>query len=83
MKALRTWGEPLEEEMKYSESITTLKHLRDADEEGQSRPSSAIFKKGTSDFLKRKILTRAGKQAYETREFQKSLEKRFGAEPKN
>jgi len=42
--------------MKYSESMSTLKKLRDAEENGKNRPSSSIFKKGTAEFLKRKIL---------------------------
>ena len=66
--------------MKYSESMSTLKKLRDADEESKNRPTSSIFKKGTSDFIKRKILNNIGKKTYETGEFQKSIEKRFGTE---
>jgi len=36
--------------------MSTLKQLRDAEETGKNRPSSSIFKKGTADFLRRKIL---------------------------
>jgi hypothetical protein len=60
--------------------MSTLKKMRESEEEGKNRPSSSIFKKGTAEFLKRKILSTIGKEAYETGEFQKSLEKRFGTD---
>lgn len=60
--------------------MSTLKKLRDSEQDNKNRPSSSIFKKGTADFLKRKIMSSIGKQAYETGQFQKSLEKRFGTE---
>ena len=78
MKAFKTLNEPLQEHLKYSESMTTLQKLRDVDEDIKNRPSSSVFKKGTSDFLKRKIMSTIGRQAYETGDFKKSLEKRFG-----
>ena len=43
------------EEMKYSESMATLRKLREVDEESKNRPASSIFKKGTADFIARKI----------------------------
>ena len=58
----------------------TLKTLRDVDEDQKNRPSSSVFKKGTSDFLKRKIMSTIGRQAYETGQFKKSLVKRFGTQ---
>ena len=44
------------EHLKYSESMSTLKKLRDVDEQSKNRPSSSIFKKGTSEFLKRRLM---------------------------
>ena len=44
------------EHLKYSESMSTLKRLRNADEESKNRPSSSVFKKGTSEFLKRRLM---------------------------
>ena len=56
--------------MKYSESMSTLKKLRDTDEESKYRPSSSVFKKGTSDFLQRQIASKKPNQkAYETGAF--------------
>ena len=68
--------------MKYSESLNTLSKLRDIDEDSKNRPSSSVFKKGTSDFIKRKIeaSNQGGKHDYETGQFQKAIEKRFGTE---
>ena len=66
------------EPLKYSESISTLKKFRLDEADNQNRPASSIFRKGTSDFLKRQIMQSIGKQAYETGQFQRSLEKRFG-----
>ena len=70
MKVLKTMNqEPLSEVMKYSESISTLKKLQDTDEESKNRPSSSIFKKGTSEFIRRKLMQQLGKEAYETGQF--------------
>lgn len=66
VSALKTIDQPFSEEMKYSESLATLTKLRDIDEESKNRPSSSIFKKGTADFIKRKIQTILGKSEYET-----------------
>lgn len=65
--------------MKYSDSMSTLKKMREIDEESKMRPASSVFKKGTADFLKRKMMSQMGKNAYETGEFQKNLEKRFSS----
>lgn len=54
--------------------------MRNIDEENKVRPTSSIFKKGTSDFIKRKILTNLGQKNYETGAYQKSLERRFGTD---
>ena len=67
----RPYDDSIAEHMKYSESMSTLKQMRDADEESKNRPTSSIFKKGTSDFIKRKILSNVGKKTFETGDFQK------------
>lgn len=56
----------------------TLQKLKDGEEDSLNRPSSSMFKKGTSEYIRRKLLSTIDKQGYETGEFQKSLEKRFG-----
>jgi len=63
--------EPLQEHMKYSESMSTLKKLKTNNEETKARPASSIFKKGTAEFIQRKMNEKAGKrdQAYDTGEF--------------
>ena len=43
--------EPLQEHMKYSESMSTLKKLKTNNEETKARPASSIFKKGTAEFI--------------------------------
>ena len=48
--------EEQKDKLKFSESITTLKKLKDDKEESKNRPMSSVFKKGTSDFLKRQIM---------------------------
>ena len=52
--------------------MLTLKKLRNADEETKNRPSSSIFKKGTADFIKRKMkdyTNNKAEQAYDTNDF--------------
>ena len=78
--AFRPQEEPVRESLKYSESMSTLKRLRDVDEENKNRPTSSVFKKGTSDFIKRKILQNLGQKSYETGAYQKQLERRFAAD---
>jgi len=55
MKVFRSYDEPIEEHLKYSESMSTLKKLRDAQDDTKTRPASSFFKKGTAEFLQRKI----------------------------
>ena len=43
------------EQLKYSESMHTLKALQKQQEANADRPSSSMFKKGTSDFINRKL----------------------------
>ena len=47
---------PSQEPLKYSESMHTLKILKKTQEASANRPSSSMFKKGTADFIKRKIV---------------------------
>ena len=72
---------PMQEHLKYSESMSTLRKLRDAEEETKHRPASSIFKKGTAEFIQRKIMSKQGNrnQQYDTGDFQKSQLKRFNS----
>ena len=41
---------------------------------------TTMFKKGTSDYIKRRIVTIQGKDNYDTNDFQQSLQARFGGD---
>ena len=55
MPTMIDMDEPLQEHMKYSESMQTLKKLRNAEEETKNRPASSIFKRGTAEYIQRQI----------------------------
>ena len=64
--------------LKYSESLPTLKKLKETDESLKNRPESSAFKKGTADFIRRKIDTETGNDNYNSKAYEKSLADRFG-----
>jgi hypothetical protein len=67
-----------DEPLKYSESMQTLRVLKSREEANIDRPPSSMFKKGTADFIKRKIVDKESQSAdYNTNDHQKSLEDRF------
>ena len=54
-----------------------MKALHKAQEARKDRPASSMFKKGTSEFLNRKIRERDSANEFSKADFQKSLEKQF------
>ena len=63
MPTMIDMDEPLQEHMKYSESMQTLKKLRNAEEETKNRPASSIFKRGTAEYIQRQIQSKQGSRA--------------------
>lgn len=51
---------------KFSETLHTLKKLKQTEAEDKHRPPSSVFKKGTSDFLRRKMLSSLSMKQYDT-----------------
>ena len=55
--------------LKYSDSMHTLKKIQEQEENLRDQPGTTLFKKGTSDFIRRRIDKDQGTDNYSTNQY--------------